>query len=59
MALLLSSNALSRIPKVLSAARNNFYFTYSNQIAQPIPNKTPKFCEAAEAVKCIKSGNDE
>jgi hypothetical protein len=33
----------------------NSYFTYSNQISQPM-NKDPQWASAEEAVKCIKSG---
>lgn len=35
--------------------RNN-YFTYSNQISQPM-ERDPQWVSAQEAVKCIKSGN--
>lgn len=47
----------SSIPKISPAlaSRNNF-FTYSNCISQPLPDRTPAYIEAREAVKCIKSG---
>lgn len=43
--------------RVLSSllVRKNNYFTYSNQISQPM-ERTPEFVSAQEAVKCIKSG---
>lgn len=36
--------------------RKNNYFTYSNQISQPL-NREPKFCSADEALKILESGN--
>lgn len=36
--------------------RKNNYFTYSNQISQPL-NREPKYCSADEALKILESGN--
>lgn len=44
--------SLSRVSSILS---NRSYFTYSNQISQPL-ERTPPYVEAREAVACIKSG---
>lgn len=50
---------LSNSSSVVVAANNvrkNNYFTYSNQISQPL-NREPKFCTADEALKILESGN--
>lgn len=44
---------LGRISSILS---RRSYFTYSNQISQPL-DRTPPYLEAREAVSCIKSGD--
>lgn len=38
-----------------SQQKFNTYYTYSNQISQPLERK-PTYTTAEEAVKCIKSG---
>lgn len=51
---LLTGNASHRL--VAAATQRNSYFTYSNQISQPL-EREPKYTTAEEAVKVIKSGN--
>lgn len=53
---LLSSREASSMLKPSSLAGRNYY-TYVNEPAHPIPNKTPKVMSAAEAVSVVKSGN--
>lgn len=47
-------NATSKLSSIF--ARRS-YFTYSNQISQPL-QRSPPYVAAREAVACIKSGND-
>lgn len=47
--------SIMRSSNFLRALANRNYFTYSNQISQPL-ERTPPFVDAREAVKCIKSG---
>lgn len=49
---------LTNSSSVLAATnvRKNNYFTYSNQISQPL-NREPKYCTADEALKILESGN--
>ncbi|CAO1438142.1 unnamed protein product [Diamesa serratosioi] len=51
----LQIKAISRMSSSF-LARKNTYFTYSNQISQPL-QRTPPYVEAREAVSCIKSGD--
>lgn len=57
---MMSSLALRFAPRFAVASSSsqkvNTYFTYSNQISQPMDRK-PTYTTAEEAVKCIKSGN--
>lgn len=56
---MMTSLALRFAPRFASATAttsSKTYFTYSNQISQPMDRK-PKYTTAEEAVKCIKSGN--
>jgi hypothetical protein len=48
----MAMNKFSRISSILA---NRTYFTYSNQISQPL-ERTPPYVEARKAVECIKSG---
>lgn len=41
-----------------AATQRNTYFTYSNQISQPL-ERQPKYTTAEEAVKVIKSGKSQ
>lgn len=41
--------------KTVSSSRN--YFTYTNEPAQPIQGKSPKWVTAEEAFQDMKSGN--
>ncbi|CAH0555922.1 unnamed protein product [Brassicogethes aeneus] len=41
--------------KAISSPRN--FYTYSNEPAQPIKGKDPKWVEAADAFACMKSGD--
>lgn len=55
----MTSLALRFAPRFASAtatSSSKTYFTYSNQISQPMDRK-PKHTTAEEAVKCIKSGS--
>ena len=53
----LQIKAISRMSSSF-LARKNTYFTYSNQISQPL-QRTPPYVEAREAVSCIKSGKNQ
>jgi hypothetical protein len=48
----------SSVPKISPVLANRTFFTYSNCISQPLPDRTPAYVEAREAVKCIKSGKN-
>lgn len=44
-----------KISRISSIVANRTFFTYSNQISQPL-QRSPPYVEAKEAVSCIKSG---
>lgn len=43
--------------KIVSSSRN--YFTYTNEPAQPIQGKSPKWVSAEEAFQDMKSGTKD
>jgi hypothetical protein len=47
---------MMRMKRLMGSMRT--YFTYSNQISQPL-ERVPPMVSAKEAVSCIKSGKDE
>lgn len=47
--------ALNKFSRISTILANRSYFTYSNQISQPI-SRTPPYSDARKAVECIKSG---
>lgn len=56
----MASTLLKFKPRKLTSAlaylKRNNYFTYSNQLSQPL-DKEPTVCKTAlEAVECVKSG---
>ncbi|XP_063703436.1 4-hydroxybutyrate coenzyme A transferase [Culicoides brevitarsis] len=59
--MLLRPNTCKRLVKTTALAASNSllwknnYFTYSNQISQPL-DREPKFCTADEALKVLESG---
>lgn len=47
---------IRNLTRVSSALKARSFFTYSNQISQPLERKAQYYGEAKEAVSCIKSG---
>lgn len=51
----MASISVRRFPSIL---KSRSYFTYANQISQPL-ERTPPYVAAREAVECIKSGTKQ
>lgn len=55
MSLMLTKNALGRFGAARLAGPMQNFFTYTNELSHPIPNRCPQIVKVDEAVSVIKS----